>query len=56
MKYLNRIDILEFTKKYFPAYVGDIRSVSYFDYEETREYLVNGHYIFIVNIKETSAI
>lgn len=42
MKYLNEEELIEFTKKYFPSYVGDIRSVSYIDYEETREYLVNG--------------
>ena len=54
MKYLNRIEILEFTKKYFPAYVGDIRSVSYFDYNNKREYLINNHYIFVINITETS--
>lgn len=50
MKYLNRIEILEFTKKYFPAYIGDIRSVSYFDYNDKREYLINNHYIFVVNL------
>ena len=48
MKYLNDEEMIEFTKKYFPAFIGDVRSVSYFDYEEIREYLVNEHYIFIV--------
>ena len=51
MKHLNRIELLEFTKKYFPEYIGDIRSVSYFDYNGKREYLINNHYIFVVNIK-----
>ena len=32
MKNMNRIEILEFTKKYFPEYIGDIHRVSYFDY------------------------
>ena len=52
MKYLNEEEILEFTKKYFPMFIGDIKSVSYVDYEETREYLVNGHYIFILKLKD----
>lgn len=42
----------EFTKKYFPVFMGDIRFVSYFDYEETREYLLNRHYIFILKLKD----
>lgn len=50
MKYLNRIEIKEFTKIYFPAYTGDIRLVSYFDYNNKREYLINKHYIFVVNL------
>ena len=41
MKYLNRIEIMEFIKRYFPAYIGDIRSVSYFDYNGKREFLIN---------------
>jgi len=48
MKYLNKKEIIEFTKKYFPNYIGDIRSVSYVDYNNKREYLVNGHYILII--------
>lgn len=50
MKYLNSIEIIKFTKKYFPAYMGDIGSVSYFDYNGKREYLINNHYILIVHI------
>lgn len=50
MKYLNRIKIKEFTKKYFPVYIGDIRLVSYFDYNNKREYLINKHYIFVFNL------
>ena len=52
MKYLNMIEILEFTKKNFPAYMGDIRSVSYFDYNNKREYLINNHYIFVIDLKK----
>lgn len=54
MKYLNRIEIMEFIKRYFPAYIGDIRSVSYFDYNGKREFLINNHYIFVVNLKKPS--
>ena len=54
MKNLNRIEIIEFTKKYFPNYLGDIRSVSYFDYNNKREYLINNHFIFVIELKETS--
>lgn len=50
MKYLNKNEIIKFTKKYFPVYMGDIRSVSYFDYNNKREYLVNKHYIFVINL------
>lgn len=53
MKYLNRIEIIKFTKKYFPNYLEDIRSVSYFDYNNKREYLINNHYIFVVDMKST---
>ena len=52
MKYLKRIEIMEFIKRYFPAYIGDIRSVSYFDYNGKREFLINNHYIFVVNLKK----
>ena len=46
MKNLNRVEILEFTKKYFPEYIGDIRKVSYIVYENRVEYLVNGAVLF----------
>ena len=52
IKYLNEEEMREFTKKYFPVFMGDIRFVSYFDYEETREYLLNRHYIFILKLKD----
>ena len=48
MKYLNTIEIIEFTKKYFPKCIGNVRSVSYFDYNNKREYLINNHYIFVI--------
>lgn len=47
MKNMNRIEILEFTKKYFPEYIGDIHRVFYFDYNGIREYLINGGIIFL---------
>ena len=51
MKYLNKKEIVDFTKKYFPAYINDIKLVSYIDYNKKREYLINNHYIFIINLK-----
>ena len=45
---LNRLEIEEFTKKYFPEYIGDIHRVSYFDYNGIREYLINGAVLFKV--------
>lgn len=47
MKNMNRVEILEFTKKYFSEYIGDIHKVSYFDYNGIREYLINGGIIFL---------
>lgn len=47
MKNMNRIEIKEFTEKYFPEYIGDIHRVSYFDYNGIREYLVNSGIIFL---------
>lgn len=47
MKNLNRIEIEEFTDKYFPNYKGDIRKVSYVIYEDREEYLINNYYIFV---------
>lgn len=46
MKNLNRLEIEEFTKKYFPQYKGDIRKVSYIIYKDRIEYLINGGIIF----------
>lgn len=49
MKKLNKMEIIKFTRKYFPNYLGDIRTVSYFDYKQKRIYLVNNHYSLVVN-------
>lgn len=46
MKNMNRIEIKEFTEKYFPEYIGDIRKVSYIVYEDRVEYLVNDGVLF----------
>lgn len=46
MKNMNRIEIEEFTEKYFPKYIGDIRRVSYIVYEDRVEYLVNSGVLF----------
>lgn len=48
MKNMNRIEIENFTNKYFPNYKGDIRKVSYVVYEDRIEYLINGHYLYII--------
>lgn len=48
MKNMNRVEILEFTKKYFSEYIGDIHKVSYFDYNGIREYLINSAVLFKV--------
>lgn len=48
MKNMNRMEIEVFTDKYFNEYKGDIRRVSYVIYENRTEYLINGHYLFII--------
>lgn len=48
MKKLSRDEIIKFANKYFPMYKGDIKSVSYFEYNGIIEYLVNDHYLFLV--------
>lgn len=48
MKNMSRIEIEEFTDKYFPQYKGDIRRVSYIKYKDRIEYLINNHYLFIM--------
>lgn len=45
MKNMNRIEIKEFTNKYFPEYNNDIRKVSYIVYDDCTEYLINGWFI-----------
>lgn len=49
MKNMNRIEIQKFTKKYFPNYIGDIRKVSYIEYDNVIEYLINDFKIFNVS-------
>lgn len=46
MKNMNRVEIEQFTKKYFPEYIGDIHRVSYIIYEDSVEYLINGCVLF----------
>ncbi len=53
MKNLNRIEIKEFTNKYFKEYKEDIRRVSYIIYEDKIEYLVNENYLFTVEKKQS---
>lgn len=53
MKNLNRIEIEQFTNKYFQCYKGDIHRVSYIVYEDRIEYLVNDWMIFETHLKHT---
>ncbi len=50
MKNLNRLEIEEFTKKYFLRYKGDIRKVSYIIYKDRIEYLINDGVLFKIMI------
>ena len=52
MKFLEEKELNEFVDKYFKPFKGDIHSVSLIEYIDTYEYLVNGHYLFVVNKKE----
>lgn len=47
-KVLNKKEINEFTEKYFKIWEGDINRVSCIEYDNTKEYLINDHYIFII--------
>ena len=49
MKTLNRIELKEFTNKYFRVYGDDIRKVTYIIYDDITEYLINEHFIYKVN-------
>lgn len=48
MKNMNRVEIYEFTQKYFKSYGKDIKRVSYIVYKDRTEYLINNHYLFII--------
>lgn len=49
MKILNNKEMKLFTEKYFKEFDYDIKKVSYFEYNGKIEYLINDHYIFVVN-------
>lgn len=46
---LSKEDMKLFAEEYFPAFKKDIWKVSCISYENKIEYLVNDHYVFIVN-------
>ena len=48
MKILSYEEINTFANKYFKAFKKDIFSVSLVEHIDTYEYLVNGHYLFVV--------
>lgn len=52
MKLLNKEELDVFADKYFKPFKQDIYSVSVVEHKDTYEYLVNGHYLFVVNKKE----
>lgn len=47
MKRLNQKEIEKFAKKYFPEWETEITEVSLLEYKNTKEYLVNNHYLII---------
>lgn len=51
MKLLNKEELNEFVEKYFKPFKGDIHSVSVVEHIDTYKYLVNGHYLLVVNKK-----
>ena len=46
---LNKDEIIKFSKKYLPMWTKDINKVSLISYHGVKEYLVNAHYLVIVN-------
>lgn len=41
-----------FVNKYFHPWKKDIWKVSYIDFDDVREYLINEHYIFVLKNEE----
>ena len=48
MKNMNRVELEQFTQKYFKEYGNDIRKVSYIIHDDRIEYLVNDWYLFLI--------
>lgn len=48
-KILNKQEVEEFTKKYFEIWEGDIKNISCIEYDNIKEYLINGHYFYTIN-------
>lgn len=48
-KRLNKQEVEKFTKEYLGIWEGDIRDISYIEYDDIKEYLINGHYFYIIN-------
>lgn len=48
-KILNKKEIEEFTKKYLGIWEGDIETISCIKYKNQKEYLINGHYFYVIN-------
>ena len=48
-KILNKREVKEFTKKYLGIWEGDIKNISCIEYDNIEEYLINGHYFYIIN-------
>lgn len=49
MKFLEGKEFDTFVDKYFKPFKQDIFSVSLVEHTDTYEYLVNGHYLFVIS-------
>lgn len=49
MKHLNRTELKIFVENNFKIFGNDIKKVSYIEYEDRIEYLINEHYLYQKN-------
>ena len=47
-KILSKKEVEEFTKKHLGIWEGDIEVISCIEYDNIREYLINGHYFYTI--------
>lgn len=48
MKYMSKEEMREFADKYFKGFANNIFKISYFEYNNKTEYLINDHYLLVV--------